>query len=415
MSVLLEDPFYRSAATAGAAAACILSLLPLLGDGYQLLRGRLSSRSRSSSSNSSGSKTGVAAARGVHTSPKTLAFRLTLVVPVYALTSLLAFLYCSPLNSLPAAAPAAAAAAAVPAASGALSSASAAAAGAQELSPRAAVAAAAAAATALQQRSGGWIGLWLRGAREGYEVYALYAFLELLIALLGGEQQAVNQLHLKTMAGTHKETRGSVAMYALILFYMAVQRPLSPWRPLPKFLWLKSIVFLCFWQSLALRWLAGLFLTGTGEEAAAPAAAAAAAAAAARLQDWLICIEMVPCAGDSAAASAAAAAAAAATPGVYAATSGAEERNHEGEHSSSSNLHSSGYSSMSSSRSNSSKLKKPLQQLPDVALYGLKRAEAAVAAAAPFILPAVSPGSALWHCSSSSSSSGKNSSSSSYG
>ena len=198
MSVLLEDPFYRSAATAGAAAACILSLLPLLGDGYQLLRGRLSSRSRSSSSNSSGSKTGVAAARGVHTSPKTLAFRLTLVVPVYALTSLLAFLYCSPLNSLPAAAPAAAAAAAaVPAASGALSSASAAAAGAQELSPRAAVAAAAAAATALQQRSGGWIGLWLRGAREGYEVYALYAFLELLIALLGGEQQAVNQLHLK--------------------------------------------------------------------------------------------------------------------------------------------------------------------------------------------------------------------------
>ncbi|CDJ50157.1 hypothetical protein, conserved [Eimeria brunetti] len=357
MSVLLGDPFYRVAAAAGSTAACVLSLLPLLAHGFQLLQERLSSSSSSSSSSSK------AAARTVHPSPKTLAFRIILMVPVYALTSLLAFLYCSPLDSLPPPAAAAAGAPAAPAAPAAAAPAAAAAgeaaavsaaAGAAELSPRAAVAAAAAAAAALQQRSGGWGGLWLRGAREAYEV----------------------------------------AMYALILFYMAVQRPLSPWRPLPKFLCLKSIVFLCFWQSLALRWIAGLFLTGTGDSAAAaPAAAAAAAAAAARLQDWLICIEMVPCAiahlwafpawefeafekaegqrapyscssaaadewstllrqGDHRAASAAAAAAAA---GVRTATYGAEGRTHDDEPS--------GSSSNCSSSSSSSKLKKPLQQL----------------------------------------------------
>lgn len=36
-------------------------------------------------------------------------------------------------------------------------------------------------------------------------------------------------------------------MYSLILFYFAVRRPLAPWRPLPKFLCLKAIVFMCFW------------------------------------------------------------------------------------------------------------------------------------------------------------------------
>ncbi|CDJ30442.1 ACR261Cp, related, related [Eimeria mitis] len=182
---------------------------------------------------------------------------------------------------------------------------------------------------------------------------------------------------------------------------MAVQRPLSPWRPLPKFLCLKSIVFLCFWQSLALRWLAGLFLTGAAEGAAAPAAAAAAAAAAARLQDWLICIEMVPCAiahlwafppweleafekaeghrsgysssssSSSSSSNAAAdewsmllrqgdhAAPAAAAADTYAATSRAAGPSQECENSSSSNRS----SISSSSSSNSSKLKKPLKQL----------------------------------------------------
>ncbi|CDJ56564.1 hypothetical protein, conserved [Eimeria maxima] len=392
MSVLLEDPFYPVAAAAGTATACILSVLPLLGQGFQLLWERRNSNSSNNSSSNSSSKTGVAAAaaaRGVHTSPKTLALRIILMVPVYAVTSLIAFLYCSPLNSLPSTAGAAGEAEAASAA-GALEEVSSAALapGARHLSPRAAVEAAAAAAAALQQGSGGWIGLWMRGIREGYEVYALYAFLELLIALLGGEQQAVNQLHLK----------GSLQhLWPLnhILPPMECNRFLVPACAKKAFFSSYSSATYPLLQSLALRWIARLFLIGASGDGAAPAAAAAAAAG--RLQDWLICIEMVPCAiahlwafpawefeafekaeghrtpysssnaaaeewsmllrqGDPTISAAAASppAAAAPTGGVYTETAAVEEPMHEGEL---------GSNSPSSSSSRKNKLKKPLKQL----------------------------------------------------
>ncbi|KAL8429898.1 hypothetical protein Efla_004712 [Eimeria flavescens] len=325
--MFLEGFFYEAAATAGAGLACCLSLLPLLSHYRALLQQKKGSSSSSSSSGKLAAA-GIRAQQQQQPEPLTLACRIMLMVPVYALTSLLAFLFCSPFNSLP---------------SSGVSAAAAAAAG--QTPGGSAAAAAAAAAAALQQGSGGWKGLWLRGIREAYEVYALYAFLELMISMLGGEQQAVNQLHLKgtlqhlwplnhflpsmecdrslLWLGRIKSLAGQfvfvkpaafvvnacmqqegflltavisnisafIAVYALILFYMAVRRPLAPKRPLPKFLCLKAVVFLSFWQSLVLRWLAGLFLSSSG-----PAAAAAAAAAAARLQDWLICFEMIPCA-----------------------------------------------------------------------------------------------------------------------
>ncbi|KAL8274894.1 hypothetical protein Esti_001183 [Eimeria stiedai] len=318
MPLFLDGFFYKVAAIGGAATACGLALVPLLSHYSTLLLQQ--ARSSSSSSSRSSSKT---VGGQPHTVPLTLACRILLMVPVYALTSLLAFLFCSPLASLSPPALPPASAAAVAAASG----------------PGGAAAAAAAAATALQQGSGGWNGLWLRGMREAYEVYALYAFLELMISMLGGEQQAVNHLHLKgslqhlwplnhllppmecdrrwlgrvkglaaqfvfvkpaafvlnacmqqegfVFVALISNISAFIAMYSLILFYMAVRRPLAPWRPLPKFVCLKAIVFVCFWSSLGLRWLAGLFLPDHRE---------AAAAAAARLQDLLICFEMIPCA-----------------------------------------------------------------------------------------------------------------------
>ncbi|XP_026192485.1 protein LAZ1 [Cyclospora cayetanensis] len=328
MSLVLEGRFYDTAATAGTAVACILASLPLLSPCCRLLL----PRGLSSNNCSIRSKPSAAPSTSeFRTAPTTLAYRIILMVPVYALTSLLAFLFCSPQGSLQHAG-----ARPLELASDSTTNASVFPGG---RIPGRAAAAAAAAATALKQGSGGWRGLWLRGAREAYEVYALYTFLELMIALLGGEQQAVNQLHLKGtlqhvwpfnhvlppmecdrawlghikrlaaqfvfvkpaafvlsacmqqegffFVALISNISAAVAMYALILFYMAVRRPLAPWRPLPKFLWLKAVVFVCFWQSLGLRWLAGLFIPGNRE---------AAAAAAARLQDWLICLEMVPCA-----------------------------------------------------------------------------------------------------------------------
>ena len=179
MSLFLDGLFYEAAATAGAALACALALVPLLAHWCKLLQ------QRDSSSSSNSSKPRMAADWGVRTPPLTLAYRIILMVPVYAITSLLAFLFCSPLASLP---------------DEASRGDTATAGGASSKGPgRAAAAAAAAAATALKQGSGGWKGLWLRGAREAYEVYAVYTFLELMIAMLGGEQQAVNQLHLKVI------------------------------------------------------------------------------------------------------------------------------------------------------------------------------------------------------------------------
>lgn len=44
----------------------------------------------------------------------------------------------------------------------------------------------------------------------------------------------------------------SWAAYCLVLFFLALKRPLAPHHPLPKFVAIKAIVFLCFWQEIVL-------------------------------------------------------------------------------------------------------------------------------------------------------------------
>lgn len=41
----------------------------------------------------------------------------------------------------------------------------------------------------------------------------------------------------------------SVALYCLAMFYLAVKEPLAPWKPMPKFLSIKLVVFATWWQS----------------------------------------------------------------------------------------------------------------------------------------------------------------------
>ncbi|XP_067663082.1 transmembrane protein 184C-like [Haliotis asinina] len=79
------------------------------------------------------------------------------------------------------------------------------------------------------------------------------------------------------------------AMYCLILFYKSAKEELAPIKPLPKFLCVKAVVFLSFWQSVVIAALAKLgaipqngpwlFYKSVKEEATG-------------LQDFCICIEM---------------------------------------------------------------------------------------------------------------------------
>ncbi|CEM39920.1 unnamed protein product [Vitrella brassicaformis CCMP3155] len=78
------------------------------------------------------------------------------------------------------------------------------------------------------------------------------------------------------------------AMYSLILFYMATEDRLAPFRPLAKFLCIKAIIFFSFWQSLLLAFLvqSGVIgdLTSMGLDAHHNAQ---------RIEDFLVLLEMV--------------------------------------------------------------------------------------------------------------------------
>jgi hypothetical protein len=75
----------------------------------------------------------------------------------------------------------------------------------------------------------------------------------------------------------------TLALYALLLFYMGTHELLEPFKPLLKFVLVKSVIFLTFWQ--------GLFISiavGTG---AVPSASEGN-----NIQNFLICVEMLPAA-----------------------------------------------------------------------------------------------------------------------
>eukprot|EP01066_Platyproteum_vivax_P010332 Platyproteum_vivax@DN4612_c0_g1_i1.p1 len=77
-----------------------------------------------------------------------------------------------------------------------------------------------------------------------------------------------------------------IALYCLVLFYVATKQRLDSFRPLAKFLCIKAILFFSFWQSLVLAavvqmgWLGGKHTL-------------ASAMTSVRIQDWLVCVEML--------------------------------------------------------------------------------------------------------------------------
>ncbi|XP_051136687.1 uncharacterized protein LOC127255244 isoform X2 [Andrographis paniculata] len=72
----------------------------------------------------------------------------------------------------------------------------------------------------------------------------------------------------------------SVALYALALFYMACRDLLQPFNPVPKFIIIKSVVFLTYWQGVLVFLAAKSGLIKDTEEAA-------------EFQNFIVCVEML--------------------------------------------------------------------------------------------------------------------------
>ncbi|KAI9190839.1 organic solute transporter subunit alpha/Transmembrane protein, partial [Polychytrium aggregatum] len=77
-----------------------------------------------------------------------------------------------------------------------------------------------------------------------------------------------------------------VAMYCLVIFYLQCSKDLEAYRPLPKFICVKAIIFFSFWQGFIVAVLVGFDIIHDKGDYPAQAIAVA-------IQDGLICIESV--------------------------------------------------------------------------------------------------------------------------
>lgn len=75
----------------------------------------------------------------------------------------------------------------------------------------------------------------------------------------------------------------TVALYALLLFYVGTHELLEPFRPLLKFILVKSVIFLTYWQGLLISIMVGAGLIDSAEDGNA-------------VQNFMTCMEMLPAA-----------------------------------------------------------------------------------------------------------------------
>jgi len=194
--------------------------------------------------------------------------------------------------------------------------------------------------------------LYFNVARDCYEAYVLYMFFRLLVEMADGEDNLARQLeqipqmkytipfccfHIKPgriflhrckqmilqfvvckpvlaiitfilqLTNTYDEgnlsptsgylwisimynTSITISLYFLVLFYEATKDILSPFKPISKFLCIKAVIFFSFWQGVVIAVMVyfNLVIEASGDWTQSDVATAA--------QNFIICIEMLPCA-----------------------------------------------------------------------------------------------------------------------
>jgi len=82
----------------------------------------------------------------------------------------------------------------------------------------------------------------------------------------------------------------TISLYFLVLFYEATKDILSPFKPISKFLCIKAVIFFSFWQGVVIAVMVyfNLVIEASGDWSQSDVATAA--------QNFIICIEMLPCA-----------------------------------------------------------------------------------------------------------------------
>ncbi|ERE74824.1 transmembrane protein [Cricetulus griseus] len=182
-----------------------------------------------------------------------------------------------------------------------------------------------------------WLSLLLLGGhpyyvyfdsvRDCYEAFVIYSFLTLCFQYLGGESAIMAEIRGKPIRSScfygtfmalitiilqafDKYHDGdfnihsgylyvtlvynasvSLALYALFLFYFATRDLLRPFEPVLKFLTIKAIIFLSFWQGMLLAILERCGVIP--EVQAVDGTRVGAGTLAAGYQNFLICIEML--------------------------------------------------------------------------------------------------------------------------
>ncbi|PIO69769.1 hypothetical protein TELCIR_08397 [Teladorsagia circumcincta] len=141
--------------------------------------------------------------------------------------------------------------------------------------------------------------IYFNSIRDCYEAFVIYSFLSLCYEYLGGESNIMAEIRGKPINADQGylyitlvyNVSISLALYGLFLFYTATRELLSPYSPVLKFLTVKSVIFLSFWQGFFIAILGATsaidpVVDANGHEVIGRGTVAAG------YQNFLICIEM---------------------------------------------------------------------------------------------------------------------------